>query len=81
MSQPDRLLVSESQNILIFYEINYDRIALASEHQQLLSTMTTEQRQIYDKIILTVAKGRGGLFFLYGYGGTGNIIDFFYNGA
>lgn len=50
MPQLDPSLISQSNNRLIFYELNYDRKALALEHKQLLSTMTNEQRQIYDTI-------------------------------
>ncbi|RDX79080.1 hypothetical protein CR513_40540, partial [Mucuna pruriens] len=48
--------------------------SLASEHKKLLSTMTLEQRDIYDRIMLCVAENRGGLFFLYGYGGTSKTL-------
>jgi ATP-dependent DNA helicase PIF1 len=36
-----------------------------------MSTMTNEQRRIYDRIMKRVEENRQGLFFLYGYGGTG----------
>ncbi|CAH9121125.1 unnamed protein product [Cuscuta epithymum] len=71
MPQPDPSLLSESQNRLLFDELNYDRTALAAEHIQLMSTMTSEQRHIYDTIMQGVEADTGGLFFLYGYGGTG----------
>jgi ATP-dependent DNA helicase PIF1 len=39
-----------------------------------MSTMTAEQRRIYDKIMSRVDRKRPGFFFLYGYGGTGKTF-------
>lgn len=36
-----------------------------------MSTMTAEQRIVYDKIMARVEEIKLGIFFLYGYGGTG----------
>ncbi|XP_057747990.1 uncharacterized protein LOC130967191 [Arachis stenosperma] len=36
--------------------------------------MTTEQKNVYDTIINSVDRGEGGLYFLYGYGGTGKTF-------
>ncbi|CAH9075221.1 unnamed protein product, partial [Cuscuta europaea] len=71
MPRPDRSLISESQNRLLHDELNYDRPSLAAEHLYLLSTMTVEQRNINETIMQCVTEDRGGVFFLYGYGGTG----------
>lgn len=74
MPRPNMCLISESQNKVIYDELNYDRQSLTSEHAHLLSTMTIEQREIYDKITTSVAENRGGVYFLYGYGGTGKTF-------
>lgn len=71
MPQADMSLVSGSQNRLIFYELNYDREFLAKELPSLVSTMTAQQKGIYDKTMLHVNEDRGGFFFIDGYGGTG----------
>jgi ATP-dependent DNA helicase PIF1 len=71
MPQPDLSLITARQNRLIYDELNYDRHSLVEEHTQLMSTMTSEQRRIYDKVMTRVAENKPGLFFLYGYGGTG----------
>ncbi|GAU38772.1 hypothetical protein TSUD_279250 [Trifolium subterraneum] len=71
MPKPDMGLVPEIGNRLIYDELNYDRHALANDHRKLMSTMTTEQRSIYDRIMSRVDEKKPGLFFLYGYGGTG----------
>ncbi|CAH9122206.1 unnamed protein product, partial [Cuscuta epithymum] len=74
MPQPDTSIISESENRLLLDELNYDRTKLAAEHIQLMSTMTSEQRSIYDTIMECIKDDNGGLFFLYGYGGTGKTF-------
>lgn len=70
MPQPDRSLVPEIDNKLIHEELNYNRPVLKQEHHKLMSTMTTEQRKVYDTVMKRVDEKKPGLFFLYGYGGT-----------
>ncbi|XP_016172699.1 ATP-dependent DNA helicase RRM3-like [Arachis ipaensis] len=62
------------QNKLILDELFYDRVLLAEQHSQYLAQMTSEQKTIYDKIITAVNSNSGGVFFLYGYGGTGKTF-------
>ncbi|KAL7132194.1 hypothetical protein ABFS83_12G055800 [Erythranthe nasuta] len=71
MPFPNMSLLPQVENRLIYDELNYDRSALAAEHLELLSSLNDEQRIVYDKIMVRVNERRGGLFFLYGYGGTG----------
>ncbi|KAL6581830.1 hypothetical protein OROMI_005844 [Orobanche minor] len=47
---------------------------MEAEHRKLLSSLTDEQRAIHDKILNAVANDKGGLFFVYGYGGTGKTF-------
>jgi len=74
MPQADRSLVPDKQNILIHEETSYNRRELGEEHRRLMSTMTTEQRGVYDTIMTRVDQNKPGLFFLYGYGGTGKTF-------
>jgi hypothetical protein len=71
MPRTDVSLNTEGLNRLIYDELRYNRNVLKEEHEGLMSTMTSEQRQIYDKIMSRVAENKPGFFFLYGYGGTG----------
>ncbi|GAU39679.1 hypothetical protein TSUD_320920 [Trifolium subterraneum] len=71
MPWPDAGLMPDRGNRLIYDELNYDRQLLAEEHRNLMSTMTVEQRGVYDKIMTRIRNRKPGLFFLYGYGGTG----------
>ncbi|XP_048502973.2 uncharacterized protein LOC125498748 [Beta vulgaris subsp. vulgaris] len=52
-------------------ELSYDRGKLEEEFQRLFQGLTTEQRGIYNEIMSAVSRGKGGVFFVYGYGGTG----------
>ncbi|KAL7120574.1 hypothetical protein ACP275_02G130000 [Erythranthe tilingii] len=71
MPFPNMSLLPQIQNRLIYDELNYDRSALVAEHLELLSSLNDEQKVIYDKIIARVNENCSGLFFVYGYGGTG----------
>ncbi|KAL6569662.1 hypothetical protein OROMI_014176 [Orobanche minor] len=74
MPKPDGSVVSDATNQLILDELSYDRVAMQSQHAELYTHLTDEQRNIYEKIMSAVDGGRGGVFFLYGYGGTGKTF-------
>jgi hypothetical protein len=74
MPRPDVSLNTEGLNMLIYDELKYDKEQLLKEHAELMSTMTAEQRKIYDTIMARVEANKPGLFFLYGYGGTGKTF-------
>ncbi|KEH35798.1 PIF1-like helicase [Medicago truncatula] len=40
----------------------------------MMSSLTTEQRNAYDRVMTRVGEGMPGLFFLYGYGGSGKTF-------
>ena len=44
---------------------------LQEDFNKLFHSLTEEQRNIYKEIIDVVTKNKGGMFFVYGYGGTG----------
>ncbi|KAH1241604.1 ATP-dependent DNA helicase pif1 [Glycine max] len=58
-------------NSLILAKLNYNNEERRSEFEHLFSHMTDEQASIYNQIVEAVNKDEGGMFFLYGYGGTG----------
>ncbi|XP_061338511.1 uncharacterized protein LOC133285308 [Gastrolobium bilobum] len=64
----------DMQNRLVLDELMYDRFALEEEHKRLINSLTDEQKTVYDKIISAVTAGNRGLFFLYGFGGTGKTF-------
>ncbi|XP_057249974.1 uncharacterized protein LOC125496547 [Beta vulgaris subsp. vulgaris] len=71
MPYPNDLIIEDGQNKMIMDELSYDRGKLEEEFQRLFQGLTTEQRGIYNEIMSAVSRGKGGVFFVYGYGGTG----------
>uniref|UniRef100_A0A0D3BGQ9 ATP-dependent DNA helicase n=1 Tax=Brassica oleracea var. oleracea TaxID=109376 RepID=A0A0D3BGQ9_BRAOL len=66
--------VTDSQNVLILDELSYNREEFREEHDKDILKMTDEQRKIYEEIIDAVIGKRGGVFFVYGLGGTGKTF-------
>ncbi|XP_071694710.1 uncharacterized protein [Rutidosis leptorrhynchoides] len=64
-------------NRLIREELNYNLQEMRTLHTTLHNSLTPEQLAIYEKVIAAVTQKKGGLFFLYGPGGTGKT--FVYN--
>ncbi|XP_031116779.1 uncharacterized protein LOC116020446 [Ipomoea triloba] len=63
-----------ANNRLLFDELNYDRQAMRQESEKMESQLTDEQFVVYDTILSDIQNHRGGLFFVYGYGGTGKTF-------
>ncbi|XP_031090969.1 uncharacterized protein LOC115995964 [Ipomoea triloba] len=63
-----------ADNRLLFDELSYDRNALHHESQQMEKQLTDEQKVVYDTIINDVLQQHGGMYFVYGYGGTGKTF-------
>ena len=61
-------------NVLILDERSYDRQALVETLDRDVQKMTAEQRKIFDEILDAVNEERGGMFFVYGFGGTGKTF-------
>lgn len=61
-------------NRLIQDEMSYDRHVCGEEHSALLPKLTSEQRKIYDRIMAAVDSNVGGVFFVYGFDGTGKTF-------
>ena len=51
--------------------MSYDIGSLQREHEILISGLNNEQRTIYNSIMDVVSSESGGMFFVYGHGGTG----------
>ncbi|GKE62024.1 ATP-dependent DNA helicase PIF1-like protein [Tanacetum coccineum] len=61
-------------NVLIQEELNFKKNEMEAEHVSLYSKMTNEQREVYNTIMEAVDSRKRGVFFLYGYGGTGKTF-------
>ncbi|GKG49886.1 ATP-dependent DNA helicase PIF1-like protein, partial [Tanacetum coccineum] len=49
----------------------YNKEQLSEQHVRLYDSLTSEQKGIYSAVIEAVDNNKGGMFFIYGYGGTG----------
>ncbi|XP_076905295.1 uncharacterized protein LOC143561020 [Bidens hawaiensis] len=74
MPYPDHDSIASSNNRLIVDELSYDTITLQNESHSLISSLTYEQRKVFDEIMNAVEANKGGVFFLYRYGGTGKTF-------
>ncbi|XP_010445484.1 PREDICTED: uncharacterized protein LOC104728154 [Camelina sativa] len=71
--QPSREGIDNS-NRLIIDEMRYNRDFLEENHAEWIKMLTTEQRSIYDEIAGDVFNDLGGVFIVYGFGGTGKTF-------
>uniref|UniRef100_A0A0R0JM12 ATP-dependent DNA helicase n=1 Tax=Glycine max TaxID=3847 RepID=A0A0R0JM12_SOYBN len=67
-------LTSYLQNNLVLSELDYNHDETRSEFEHLFASMTDEQKTIYHRIIQVVNNNEGGMFFLYGFVGTGKTF-------
>ncbi|XP_022031323.1 uncharacterized protein LOC110932284 [Helianthus annuus] len=66
--------ISALNNQMIMKELSYDRATLKKELASYLKSLTDEQLKVYETVMNAVDKGNGGVFFVYGYGGTGKTF-------
>ncbi|XP_012837527.1 PREDICTED: uncharacterized protein LOC105958070, partial [Erythranthe guttata] len=64
----------DTVNTLVLDELDYDRFEMGRELQQCLASITDDQRKVYDVVMDVVSNDSGGMFFLYGHGGTGKTF-------
>ncbi|XP_076955208.1 uncharacterized protein LOC143629951 [Bidens hawaiensis] len=72
LKRPDLLLTEEQIKNLTLFEL--EKQVLNEEFGEIFSLLTGEQRLIYEEIITSVCKKKRGVFFVYGYGGTGKTF-------
>ena len=71
MPYPNEEYTMEGYNRLVFDETSYNKDELKDQHKILYGSLTSEQKGIYASVMDKVEKNEGGMFFVYGYGGTG----------
>ncbi|XP_058726301.1 uncharacterized protein LOC131597634 [Vicia villosa] len=71
MPKPQGYVPEEFGNKLIYEERNYNPDEQLQEFNMLYQNLTDEQRDVFKQIMMAVNNQNGGVFFLYGYGGTG----------
>nr|XP_043619723.1 uncharacterized protein LOC122591524 [Erigeron canadensis] len=72
--KPDETLLTAMDNRLIREELNYNQSQEALEHEQLFHKLNPDQMTIYENVIASVLKERGGFYFVYGPGDTGKTF-------
>ncbi|XP_013624774.1 PREDICTED: uncharacterized protein LOC106330933 [Brassica oleracea var. oleracea] len=77
MPRPDAYGCDSDVNTLISDELNYNHDEQREKHRELLAKITDEQRAVYQEILDAVNGDKGGMFFVYGFGGMGK--PFFWN--
>ncbi|GJX94396.1 ATP-dependent DNA helicase PIF1-like protein [Tanacetum coccineum] len=70
MSYPDQEHMMDGYNRLIYDETSYNPDKLREQHAILYGSLTPKQKGIYSTVINAVDNNKGGMFFVYGYGGT-----------
>ncbi|XP_076943655.1 uncharacterized protein LOC143613970 [Bidens hawaiensis] len=70
MPFPDQESISASMNPLMMEELAYDTDALTNDFKHLYISLTSEQKGVYNEIFDSWIRKKGGVFFVYGYGGT-----------
>ncbi|XP_048603863.1 ATP-dependent DNA helicase PIF1-like, partial [Brassica napus] len=65
---------SYNGNRLIDDDLKYVVEDQLKENERLMAMITDEQRGVYEQILDAVLNDSGGVFFLYGYGGTGKTF-------
>jgi ATP-dependent DNA helicase PIF1 len=74
MPFPDIVVAKKAHNRLLQDEMRYDRMLLIEEHKRFVANLTIEQKEVYNTILQAVDNNKGGVFFLYGCGGTGKTF-------
>ncbi|GKE13369.1 putative DNA helicase, partial [Tanacetum coccineum] len=73
MPYPAGEYMMDGYNRLIFDETSYDQDKLKEQHVKLYGSLTSEQKDIYSTVMDAIDNDKGGMFFVYGYGGTKKI--------
>ncbi|XP_076898142.1 uncharacterized protein LOC143551635 [Bidens hawaiensis] len=71
MPFPDKDSISRATNPLMVEELSYDTETMSNEFNHLFNSLTDEQQVVFNEIMNSLVAKRGGVFFVYGYGGTG----------
>ncbi|XP_021991984.1 ATP-dependent DNA helicase pif1-like [Helianthus annuus] len=74
MPYPDHHSLRQITNRLINDELSQDTNELQTEFCRMKECLTEEQSKVFNEIMHAIDSQNGGLFFVYGYGGTGKTF-------
>ncbi|KAI9072566.1 hypothetical protein K1719_045453 [Acacia pycnantha] len=68
LSMPSSRTHVNVDNHLIRQELNYDKVQLQKQSEQIMRFLNVDQQVIYNTVMSKINSGNGGFFFVYGYG-------------
>ncbi|CAJ2652908.1 unnamed protein product [Trifolium pratense] len=74
MPLPDDASLAAKDNRLITEELNYNADELRKEHERCHQFLNDKQVEVYNHVLNAVNADTGGLYFVYGHGGTGKTF-------
>ncbi|XP_035834922.1 uncharacterized protein LOC118483334 [Helianthus annuus] len=74
MPVPEEDSTVYESNRLINEELSWDKDEVRADFNKLHNSLNDDQRAVYNEIMAAVGRGKGGVFFVYGYGGTGKTF-------
>lgn len=74
MPKPTVSFPEHGNNKFVLEELAYDRYYMGAELERYMSTINYEQKQVFDTIMEAVSVNKGGMYFVYGHGGTGKTF-------
>ncbi|XP_074352665.1 uncharacterized protein LOC141691810 [Apium graveolens] len=74
MPFPDERFFHTFVNHLIVEETNYNKEELRLNHEKAHKNLNSRKLDVYNAVVDNVNKNKGGMFFVYGSGGCGNIV-------
>ncbi|XP_038711761.1 uncharacterized protein LOC120005955 [Tripterygium wilfordii] len=77
LPEPQTAQIQEMANTMLNEELSHNTEELRNKSITYLGTMNVGQKNVYNAVLEAVYKQQGGLFFIYGHGGTGKT--FVYN--
>ncbi|CAJ2679392.1 unnamed protein product [Trifolium pratense] len=74
MPLPSSIASEAMENRLILEELNYNVIELIKEHERCHPLLNDQQLIVYNHVLKAVETNMGGVYFVYGHGGTGKTF-------
>jgi hypothetical protein len=74
MPLPNSIAADAMENRLILEEMNYNVIELTKEHERCHPLLNDQQLIVYNHVLKAVETNIGGVYFVYGHGGTGKTF-------
>lgn len=70
LHMPIGSLPDHGKNRFVLEELAYDQYDMAVKLENYMSTINDEQKQVFDTIMAAITSEKGGMYFVYGHGGT-----------